>query len=188
MIFLYSCYHSGDQYRITKFSTPDFNVESSYLCDATGCDCPAGHRPTCRHREMLPKFLAREAVGTQWMYDYDRGGWVQAGLEQEPERVLPSISGSQTLPANSEPPLAAAGRNHSSPSKPSLEISPLTTEQWREGIGHATIEIASAASAAPAEQPSHPSPPLLETPKMFNWSTYGEEPSPSPKPQIRRRV
>lgn len=96
---LYNCRHSGDQYRISKFSIPDFNVESSYLCDATGCDCPAGHRPTCRHREMLPKFLAREAVGTEWLFDYDRGGWVQSGIEVEP-------------------PLAAAGRNHSSPSEP----------------------------------------------------------------------
>lgn len=185
---LYSCRHSGDLYRITKFTTPDFNVESSYLCDATGCDCPAGHRPTCRHREMLPKFLAREAVGTSWLYDYDRGGWVQSGIEVD----------GLFIPAEPEPPLAAAGQNHSSP-EPSLEISPLTTEQWREGIGHATIEIASAASVTPAE----PLPSLPEGVQMFILSqdniaevhnaiadAVGEPEAklPSPRTTIRRRV
>jgi hypothetical protein len=80
MTFLYNCRHNGDQYRITKFD--DFmNVESSYTCTTSECDCPAGVRPTCRHREMLPKFLQRQHVGDEWFYDYDRGGWVQMGEE-----------------------------------------------------------------------------------------------------------
>ncbi len=77
---LYSCHHSGDQYRISKFDD-DMNVQSSYLCTETECDCPAGVRPICRHREMLPKFLQREHVGDDWWFDYDRGGWVQMGPE-----------------------------------------------------------------------------------------------------------
>jgi hypothetical protein len=78
MTSLYNCRHDGDQYRVTKFDE-DMNVESSYLTDGVECDCPAGVRPTCRHRQMLPKFLAREHVGDEWMFDYDRGGWVQMG-------------------------------------------------------------------------------------------------------------
>jgi len=73
---LYNCRHSGDQYRITKFDS-DMNVESSYLTDGRECDCLAGVRPTCRHREMLPRFLQRQHVGDEWFFDYDRGGWVQ---------------------------------------------------------------------------------------------------------------
>src|SRR5229473_2775061 len=73
---LYSCRHSGDQYRITKFDD-DRIVLSTYLCTETECDCPAGVRPICRHREMLPKFLERKAIDTDWWFDYDRGGWVQ---------------------------------------------------------------------------------------------------------------
>ena len=84
MTILYSCRHDGDQYRITKFSH-DMNVESSYLCTETECDCPAGRRPRCRHREMLPKFIYRGHVGDEWFFDYDRGGWVQMDL-REPER------------------------------------------------------------------------------------------------------
>jgi hypothetical protein len=80
MPVLYNCKHDGDQYRISKFDN-DMNVESSYLCTEEECECPAGHRPTCRHREMLPRFIARETVGTEWFYDYDRGGWVQMGDE-----------------------------------------------------------------------------------------------------------
>src|SRR5258708_39053746 len=73
---LYSCKHSGDQFRISKFDD-DMNVQSSYLCTETECDCPAGVRPICRHREMLPKFIERKTVNTEWWFDYDRGGWVQ---------------------------------------------------------------------------------------------------------------
>ena len=77
---LYNCKHAGDEYRITKF-THDMEVESSYLCSLLECQCPAGVRPTCRHREMLPKFLKRNYVNTEFMFDHDRGGWVQMGME-----------------------------------------------------------------------------------------------------------
>lgn len=82
MTFLYSCRHSGDQYRITKLS-PELDVESSYLCTLAECECPQGHRPICRHRTMLPLFLARGAIDTHWFYDYDRGGWVQVDLSPD---------------------------------------------------------------------------------------------------------
>lgn len=75
MTTLYNCRHSGDQYRITKFDD-SFNPESSYLCDLESCECPAGHRPTCRHRTMLPKFIERGHIGDGWLYDHDRNGWV----------------------------------------------------------------------------------------------------------------
>jgi len=73
---LYNCRHSGDQYRITKFDS-DMNPEGSYLTTLEECECPAGVRPTCRHRQMLPKFIARGHVGDEWFFDFDRGGWVQ---------------------------------------------------------------------------------------------------------------
>ena len=85
MTVLYNCRTDGDQYRITKF-TSDLDVESSYLCTETECECPAGHRPTCRHREMLPKFIHRDHINDEWFFDYDRGGWVQ-GMPQSPELV-----------------------------------------------------------------------------------------------------
>ncbi len=77
MTFLYNCKHDGDQFRISKFNSEDMNVESSYLCTETECNCPAGVRPTCRHRSMLPKFIKRGYIGTEFFFDFDRGGWVQ---------------------------------------------------------------------------------------------------------------
>ncbi len=75
MATLYNCHTDGDQYRITKFDSLG-NVESTYLCTIDECECPAGFRPTCRHRHMLPRFLAKGAVNSFYFYDYDRQGWV----------------------------------------------------------------------------------------------------------------
>lgn len=67
---LYSLRHDGDQYRITKLDN-DLNPESSYLMTATECECPAGHRATCRHRQMFPSLLP--IVNTHWFLDWDGG-------------------------------------------------------------------------------------------------------------------
>src|SRR6266403_771544 len=75
MTTLYNCHTDGDQYRITKFDSFG-NVESTYLCTIDECKCPAGFRPSCRHRHMLPRFIAKDAVNSFWFYDYDRQGWV----------------------------------------------------------------------------------------------------------------
>lgn len=90
MAILYNCHTDGDQYRITKFSEHG-EVESSYLCSEEECECPAGHRHTCRHRQMLPMFLAREAVNSFWFLDWDRKGWVavEQPVETDSEPDLP---------------------------------------------------------------------------------------------------
>lgn len=93
MTSLYNCKSEIDaegieRFRITKFDS-DMNVQSSYLVEDNGsiskwrCECPAMGRPTCRHREMLPKFIARGAVNTHWFLDFDRGGWVSTQWEGE---------------------------------------------------------------------------------------------------------
>jgi hypothetical protein len=88
MTHLYSCRHSGDEYRITKFDS-DMEVISSYLCTTTECDCPAGSRPSCRHRQMLPSFISRDMIDKPWLYDFDRGGWVQSEIEYPESAHLP---------------------------------------------------------------------------------------------------
>jgi hypothetical protein len=88
MTHLYSCRHSGDEYRITKFDS-DMEVISSYLCTTTECDCPAGSRPSCRHRQMLPSFISRDMIDKPWLYDFDRRGWVQSEIEYPKSAHLP---------------------------------------------------------------------------------------------------
>lgn len=94
MTFLYNCKSEIDAegktwHRITKFDDA-MNVESTYRTDGEACDCPAGVRPTCRHRQMLPRFKQRNAINTEWFYDFDRGGWVQMGEEwaEPPEGIV----------------------------------------------------------------------------------------------------
>lgn len=92
---LYNLRSDGDQWRITKFT--DDEVESSYLTSDQACDCPAGHRATCRHRAMLPElFPIRD---TQWFYNYDSGAIVDlmgtpkpacAPAEQDTEASVPA--------------------------------------------------------------------------------------------------
>ena len=70
MITLYNLHTDGDQYRITKFV--DSNPESSYLLSHQECQCPAGHRATCRHRQMLPEMLMHNLVDTHWFWNYEQ--------------------------------------------------------------------------------------------------------------------
>lgn len=67
---LYNLHTDGDQYRITKFV--DGNPESSYLTTHSECQCPAGHRHTCRHRQMLPEMLAAGLENSHFFWDFDR--------------------------------------------------------------------------------------------------------------------
>lgn len=67
---LYNIRSDGDEFRITKF-TNELDVESSYLTSHTECQCPAGSRPTCRHRQMLPTMLAAGLLDTGGFYDFE---------------------------------------------------------------------------------------------------------------------
>lgn len=72
---LYNLRISGPDWIVTKFDD-DLNVESSYkiLSGGAVCECPAGHRPTCRHRQMLGQLMER--VDTAWFLDFDTRQWV----------------------------------------------------------------------------------------------------------------
>lgn len=96
---LYNCKTAGEQWRITKFDNGG-NVDSSYLCTHKECQCPAGQRAMCRHREMLPKFIARGAVNVNWMFDYDRGGWVDNRTDDELEPHSPTVTAAGFDPAD----------------------------------------------------------------------------------------
>jgi hypothetical protein len=59
-------------YTIIKFDA-DLNPESTYNLGRTICECPAGHRPTCRHRSMLPILL--EKIDTAWFFCFETKRW-----------------------------------------------------------------------------------------------------------------
>ena len=92
----YSLRTALDDCRITKFDN-DLNVESSYIIGASPpheCECPAGTRPTCRHRQMLPDLLP--ILDTELFWDFDRRQCVNSsgmvcepieGLDENPDTL-----------------------------------------------------------------------------------------------------
>ena len=71
---LYNAKRVEDAYRVTKF-TDDLDAESSYITSRSTCECPAGLRDSCRHRQMLPEFIANERVNSEWFLDWDKRRW-----------------------------------------------------------------------------------------------------------------
>ena len=91
---LYNCKSVSDGYRITKF-TRDYVVESSYVVSAEGCDCPAGHRPVCRHRTMLPFFEDGGHIDDGWFFIWDTRQWLRP---IDPEILSPSVDDDAVRP------------------------------------------------------------------------------------------
>lgn len=74
---LYSLRSADGSYRIQKFDA-DLNplFDSSYLISEGGqeCSCPAGHRKSCRHRQMLGSMLKANLLDSPdfWNHDLNR--------------------------------------------------------------------------------------------------------------------
>lgn len=84
-MILYNLRKTSDGFILAKFG-PDFNVEAVYhLANIRGqyqskgtvhqwtCDCPAGHRPSCKHRKMLPRMIPK--ADTDSFYCYETQSW-----------------------------------------------------------------------------------------------------------------
>ncbi len=92
MSTLYSLRTDGDHYRITKFV--DGNPEGSYLTTESECECPAGHRHTCRHRQMLPTMLAHKLANSHYFFDFDGGGRI-VDFNGTPKHLLDQLAAGQ---------------------------------------------------------------------------------------------
>lgn len=87
---LYNCRSSGEgNFLVNKFDL-DINPEATYALSLSECDCPAGSRPTCKHRKMLAKFIALRHVDDGWFLCWETGIWHRpVGL---PEATVPFLS------------------------------------------------------------------------------------------------
>lgn len=91
---LYNIKSLDGQFSITKFDG-DLNPEANYVVSETDCTCPAGHRPTCRHRQMLPVFLSCDAVDQAVYWDHEAGEWLRledSDIMMEAETEEPSTA------------------------------------------------------------------------------------------------
>lgn len=125
-------------YRITKFV--DGEVESSYLTTPATCDCPAGVRPTCRHRQMLPQMIHDDIINTHWFLEWDnKGGVVDfEGNPADPLLRHPDLPAGEalqgSLPLEGElitvPSADGWGAKDVTPTTP--EPAPQTQPAWRQ--------------------------------------------------------
>lgn len=86
----YNLKSSDGQWAITKFDN-DLNVESSYITSELECSCPAGSRPSCRHRQMLPKMLHVGAEDSAMFYDFDHDQFLEPITDEAEEDTQPAI-------------------------------------------------------------------------------------------------
>ena len=63
------------EFTILKFDR-DYNLESLYALTASSCTCPRGAlgKP-CRHRKLLPEFIAKGHTNDGWFLDWDTRLW-----------------------------------------------------------------------------------------------------------------
>lgn len=126
---LYNLKSADGQWRITKF-TNDLDVESSYLLSETECGCPAGSRPTCRHRQMLPKMLEVGAEDSGLFYDFDSDKFFEPLSDTDPELTdVTSLIAEQTFAEE----VAIAGRS-AELVEPTLEPEPKLSGLQEEQI------------------------------------------------------
>ena len=105
MTTLYNLHTDGDQYRITKFV--DGNPEASYLLSHSECQCPAGHRATCRHRQMLPQMLAHDLLNSFWFWHFDLNCPVDMGGFPRPHSPTATTTEFDSVDVGSTPAVAA---------------------------------------------------------------------------------
>ena len=72
---------TANLYRVAKFDE-DLNFLEEYnLTELPGgamiCNCPAGGRPTCRHRKMLRIFQAQKRIDSGWFLNFDKDTWTR---------------------------------------------------------------------------------------------------------------
>lgn len=79
----YSVFKQGRSYWfVIKYDKKLLVEEGMYTVSQTArgewlCDCLAGTRSTCRHRQLVHIFTKSHKVGSGKMYDYDNLKWVE---------------------------------------------------------------------------------------------------------------
>jgi len=71
-------------YHVTKFDSglvpfEDHNGNiSAYVCTLEECECPQGHKPTCRHRKMLPVAIEAGHIDDNYFFVWETHQWFKA--------------------------------------------------------------------------------------------------------------
>lgn len=84
---------SGEATLIIKKFNPKYELVETYHMNFVNsgntiepiCSCFAGgsYKP-CRHKKMLKIFQTADKIGKPWLYDYDKGLWIDQTPIEEP--------------------------------------------------------------------------------------------------------
>ena len=110
---LYSCRAIPDGgYAMTKLDD-DLNPEATYEVTNATCTCPAGPRPTCKHRgRLLTAFLLRNHVDDGWFLNDLNMMWQRptvaydvhaSGIMAEPLQIVDDTKLLPTTPQSGVP-------------------------------------------------------------------------------------
>lgn len=174
-------------YRITKLDA-DYSIEASYLVSKHECTCPAGARGTCRHRQMLPFFLAKAHIDNGWMLDWHTRQWRKPLCEDGREQPIDDQSGLSIASedglgeARSKEDLAPTAEPNRSQDLPDNE---LELEEDEDGF---EVEIENDEDdQAVGEAIEEPVPPIDSSLEAEVERPRGPRPAPSASTQIKRR-
>ena len=98
-MILYSIRRGPRGHSITKFDE-DLNPVASYDVSVGSCTCPAGPRPTCRHRKMLARMLPK--VDSVQFYCYETQTWHRPLQGEAVSKIEPPTESKMQPPDNGE--------------------------------------------------------------------------------------
>ncbi len=118
---LYNCMSIPMGYRIGKFDG-DLNLEAAYHVGLNGreCDCPAGNKPICKHRKMLPIFKDAEHINDGWFLNWNTRQW--AAPPEELKDLLEQSEISEEVTAQLQQDMAATVANAFEGSSTAAEV------------------------------------------------------------------
>ncbi len=161
---LYACRAiSPVEFRMTKFDQ-HHNILSSYTLTQEGCDCPQSHKPTCRHRKMLPTFAKAGHIDDGYFLDWDTRMWHKP-IASNDEPAHSKVANTRTCrPQTTE----ASGSGDASPhSEPAEGPSPSPAVEEEAALppsSEAKVEREPVPRVpAPLASPSRPNGPILPT-------------------------
>lgn len=176
-----SLYHlrsaCAGSYRITKLDA-DYSIEASYLVSKHECNCPAGIRPTCRHRQMLPFFLAKAHIDNGWMLDWHTRQWRKPLCEDQGTTFIDEAS---EVPEGAWGELAPRSQEDLAPTAERSQDQIEPEDNW------AGITCRGGALAQPIEEPVPPAASSLEA-EVERPRGPAPAPSASPSAMKRRKI
>lgn len=121
------------EYIIMKFDD-DYHCQAVYALNKGMCSGPDGHRPTCKHRQMLKTFLEHKHVDDGWFYDWHTRMWRKpfAEAELKAEKAIADTLALGNGKPSETPLLGLSERSDAAHHKVLGKPKDLLT-QWKEG-------------------------------------------------------